>query len=60
MAVPGFLWHYSCDSEVIGSHILEVLLSLSSCRRNAPNYKQNDELLETCFSVNDLIVGNSL
>ena len=60
MAVPEFLWHYSRDSEVICSHILEVLLILSLYRRNDPNYQQNDELLETCFSVNDLMVGNSL
>ena len=60
MEVPEFLWHCSRDSEVIGSVILEVLLSLSLCRRNAPNYRQNDGLLETCFFVNKLIVGNSL
>ena len=60
MEVPEFLWHCSRDSEVIGSDILEVLLSLSLCRRNAPNYRQNDGLLETCFSGKNLIVGNSL
>ena len=47
-------------SEVIGSDILEVLLSLPLCLRNTPNYQQNGGLLETCFSVNNLIVGNSL
>ena len=60
MAVPEFLWHCSRDSEVIGSDILDVFMSLSLYRRNAPNYRQNDRLLETCFSVNNLIVGNSL
>ena len=60
MAVPEFYWHCSRDSEVIGSDILEVLPSLSLCRRNAPNYQQNDGRLETCFSGNNLIVGNSL
>ena len=60
MAVPEFLWHCSRDSEVIGYEILEVFMSLSLCWRNAPNYRQNDGLLETCFSVNNLIVGNSL
>ena len=52
MEVPEFLWHCSRDSEIIASDILEVLLSLSSCRRNVPNYRQNDGLLETCFTVN--------
>ena len=60
MAVPEFLWHCSRDSEVIGSDILKVLLSLSLFRRNAQNYRQNDRLLDTCFSFNNLIVGNSL
>ena len=60
MAVPQFYWHCSHEAEVIGSDILEVLLSLSLCQRNAPNYRQNDALLETCFSDNNLIVGNSL
>ena len=60
MVVPEFYWHCSRDSEVIGSDILEVLLSLSLCRRNAPNYRQNDGLLETCFSGKNFIVGNSL
>ena len=53
-------WRFSRGSELIGSDILEVVLNLSLCRRNAPNYGQNDGLLETCFSVNNLIVGNSL
>ena len=60
LAVPEFLWHCSRDSEVTGSDILEVFISLSLCRRIAPNYRQNDGLLETYFSVNDLIVGNYL
>ena len=60
MAVPEFLWHCSRDSEVIGSDILEVLIILSLCRRNALNYRQNEGLLEACFSVNNLVVGNSL
>ena len=37
MAVP--VCHCSRDSEVIGSDILKVLLSLSLCRRNAPKYR---------------------
>ena len=49
MAVPEFFWHCSRDSEIIGSNILEVFMSLSLCRRNAPNYWQNDGLLETFF-----------
>ena len=60
MLVPKFLCHCSRDSEVIGSDILEVLIILSLCRRNALNYRQNDGLLEACFSVNNLVVGNSL
>ena len=60
MEVPQYLWHWSRDPEIIGSDILDVLLSLSLCRRNAPNYWQNDGLLETCLSVNNLVVGNSL
>ena len=59
MEVPEFLWHCSRDSD-IGSDILEVLLSLLLCRRKAPNYRKNDWLFETCFSVNNLVVGNSL
>ena len=47
MAVPEFYWLCSRDSEVIGSDILEVSLSLSLCRKNAPNYRQNDGFLET-------------
>ena len=60
MEVPEFLWQCSRDTEVIGSDILEVLLSLLLCRRKVPNYRQNDGLLETCFSVNNLVVDNSL
>ena len=60
IAVPEFLWHCSRDSGDIGSDILEVFMSLSLCQRNAPNYGQNDGHLETCFSVNNLIGGNSL
>ena len=56
MAVPEFLWHCSRDSKVTGSDILEVLMILSLCRRNAQNYRQNDCLLETCFSVSNLVV----
>ena len=57
---PEFLLDCSRDSEVIGSDILEDLVSWPLCRRNASNYRQSDGLFETCFSVNDLIVGNSL
>ena len=60
MEVPEYLWHWSRDSEIIGSDILKVLLSLSLCRKSAPNYRQNEGLLETCFSVNNLVAGNSL
>ena len=60
MKVPEYLWHWLHESEIIGSDVLEVLLSLSLCRRKAPNYQQNDEFLETCFCVNNLVVGNSL
>ena len=60
MAVPEFYWHCSRDSEVTGFGILVVLLSLSLCRGNAPNYRQNDGLLETCFSGKNVVVGNSL
>ena len=60
MVVPEFYWHCSRDSEVIGSDILEVLLSLLLCWKNASNYRQNDGLLETCFPGNNLIVGDSL
>ena len=47
MEVPEFLWHCSRDSEIIIFFILEVSLSLTWCQRNARNYRQNDELLET-------------
>ena len=39
---------------------LEVLLRLPLCRRNAPNNRQNDKFLETCFFANNLVVDNSL
>ena len=58
--VPEYLWYWSRDSEIIGSDILEILLSLSLFRRNAPNYRQNDGFLETCFSVNNVVVDNSM
>ena len=48
------------DSEIIGSDNLEVLLRLSLCQRNTRNYRQNDEFLETCLFVNNLVDGNSL
>ena len=41
-----FLWHCSRDSEIIKFSILEVSLSLTSCRRNPPIYQQNDGFLE--------------
>ena len=39
---------------------MQDLLRLSLCRRNAPNYQQNEEFLKTCFRVNKLVVGTSL
>ena len=60
MKVSKYLWHCLRDLEIIGSDILEVLLSLSLCRRNALNYRQNDGFLETCFSINNLVVGKPL
>ena len=55
-----FLWYCLRDSEFIGFDIFELLLSLLLARRNAPNYRQDGGLLETCFSVNNLVVRNSL
>ena len=53
-----YLRHWSHDSDIISSY-LEVSLSLTWCRRNASNYRQNDKFLETCFFVNKLVGGNS-
>ena len=58
--VPEYLGHWSRDSEIISSDILQVLLRLSLCRRNAPNYRQNNEFLEIFFLVNKLVVGKFL
>ena len=58
--VPEYLGHWSRDSEIISSDVLQVLLRLSLCRRNAPNYRQNNEFLEIFFLVNKLDVGNFL
>ena len=58
--VPEYLGHWSRDSEIISSDILQVLLRLSLCRRNTPNYRQNNEFLEIFFLVNKLVVGNFL
>ena len=57
--VPEYVRHWYHDSKIISSNILQVLLRLSLCRRNASNYRQNDKFLETCFFVNKLVVGNS-
>ena len=46
--VPENLGHGHRDSEIRSSDTLEVLLTLSLCWMNAPNYRQNDGLLETC------------
>ena len=45
--VPENLGHGHRDSEIRSSDTLEVLLTLSLCWMNAPNYRQNDGLLET-------------
>ena len=60
MKVSEYLGHWSSDSEIISSFILQDLLWLFLCRRNAQNYRQNDKFLETCFFVNKLVVGNPL
>ena len=39
------------DSEIIKVFILEVSLSLTWCRRNAPNYQENDGFLENFFRL---------
>ena len=51
MQVPEFLWHCSRDSEITKLFILEVSLSLTRCRRNAPNYQENDGYVENCFRL---------
>ena len=60
MKVSEYLGHWSSDSEIISSFIFQDLLRLLFCRINAPNYRQNDKFLESCFFVNKLVVGNSL
>ena len=60
MKVSEYLGHWSSDSEIISSFIFQDLLRLLFCRINAPNYRQNDKFLETCFFVNKLVVDNSL
>ena len=49
--VPENLGHLYCDSEVISSFILEVLLMLARFWMNTPNYRQYDRLLESCFRL---------
>ena len=54
--VPEYLGHWSRDSEIISSDILQVSLRLSLCQRNAPNYRPNNEFLEGFFwSINWLL-----
>ena len=60
MKVPEYLGYWSRDSEFISSDILQVLRRLSLCWRKAPNDRQNDEFLKTCFFVNKSAVGNSV
>ena len=57
--VPEYVRHWYHDSKIISSNILQVLLRLPLCRKNASNYGQNDKFLETCFFINKLVVGNS-
>ena len=58
--IPEYLRHWSRGSEIISSDILEVLLTLSLCWKNASTYRDNVKFLEICFFVNKLFVGNSL
>ena len=43
------LW--SRDPEIIKFFILEVLLNLTWCRTNAPNYQENDGFLDKSFRL---------
>ena len=56
MAVPEFLSHCSRDLEITKIFILEVSLKLTSCRRNAPNYQENDEFLENYFRLETMLI----
>ena len=50
MKGPENLGHWSRDSEVISSYILEEdSLSLTGCRKTAPIYQENDQFLENIF-----------
>ena len=51
MEVPELLRHCSRDSETNKYFNLEVSLSLTLCRSNAPNYQENDQFLENCFRL---------
>ena len=52
MKVPDSRWHWSRDSEFIIFFILEVSLSLTRCRRNAPNYQLSCEsVFRICVSI---------
>ena len=55
MTVPEFLWHCSRNSEIIKLFIWEVSLNLTWCRRNAPNYQENDGFLENCFRLQTML-----
>ena len=55
MEVHEFLWHCSSDSKIINLFIFENLLSLTWCRRNTPNYQENEGLLETCFRLQTML-----
>ena len=51
MEFPDFLWHCSRDSDITKFYILQVSLSLTSSRRDTPNYEENDGFFENCFRL---------
>ena len=57
---PEYPGDWSCDSEIISSFTLRDLLWLLLCWRNSLNYWPIDRFLENSFSVNKLVVDNSV
>ena len=55
MELPEFLWQCSGDLEITKSFIFEILLSFTWCRRNTPNYQENDGFLENGFRLYTMI-----
>ena len=56
LKVPEYLRHWSRDSEFITSDILDILLRLSLCWMNTPNYQQNDGLLGSFTDVYSMLL----